>query len=70
MNQYGCPMMQFDDAECGVISASSVQLICITPPHARGEVVVSVLVRTQGKATGTLRFTYIMEITSISHCSG
>lgn len=49
---------------------TDVQITCVTPPHMQQEVLVSVLDPGRGRAAGTVTFTYDVQLSSISHCSG
>lgn len=51
-------------------SSTDVLLICVTSPHIQGVVEVSVVVAGKGKASGIATFTYNVQLSSISHCSG
>ena len=53
-----------------ITSSSATQILCITPTHSIGEVDVQIAVDGKGRASGEGRFTYQLEINSISHCEG
>lgn len=51
-------------------SSSDTQIVCSTPAHSIGEVEVQVSVDGKGRASGRGRFTYLLQVNSISHCEG
>ncbi len=49
---------------------TDVLITCVTTPHTQGEVEVSVSVSGKGRASGLILFTYTMQLSAVSHCSG
>lgn len=64
------PPLQFGAAACTVTVSTGTLLTCTTPPHDQGQVEVSVVVAGKGKASGEPLFTYNLQLSSVSHCSG
>lgn len=64
------PPSQFGAAACTVTVSTGTLLTCTTPPHDQGQVEVSVVVAGKGKASGAPLFTYNLQLSSVSHCSG
>ena len=62
--------MQIGGSLCAVTSSSDTQITCSTPAHSIGEVEVQVNVDGKGRASGEGRFTYHLEVNSVSHCEG
>ncbi len=62
--------MQIGNEDCTVTMASSTEVTCLTPAHAKGAWPVEMLVEGVGKAVGDVTFTYTLDVTSVSHCSG
>ena len=61
---------QFGGAPCAVSSIASTSIVCVTSPHPNGTVDVSVMVGGEGRASGDLHYSYMLQVASISHCSG
>lgn len=68
--QFVILMLQFGGVACVVILSTETVLTCLSPSHAQGEVEVSVTVAGKGKASGMALFTYNLQLSSVSHCSG
>ncbi len=62
--------MQIGNVDCTVTMASSTEVTCLTPAHTRGVWSVEVVVEGVGRAVGDITFTYALDVTSVSHCSG
>lgn len=68
--QFVVLMLQFGGVACVVTLSTQTVLTCLSPSHAQGEVEVSVTVAGKGKASGMALFTYNLQLSSVSHCSG
>ena len=51
-------------------SVTDAEVTCLTPAHVLGVWDVEVVVVGKGRASGTATFTYSVNITTVSHCSG
>ena len=62
--------LQLGDAECRVTDSTDSHVTCVTPAHMEREVEVKVLEAGTGRASGMVTFTFDVQLSSISHCSG
>ncbi|XP_013405337.2 fibrocystin-L [Lingula anatina] len=64
------PAVTIDGAVCNVTDFTTVQITCVLGPHAAGNYPIKLYTASEGNAMGTVEFSYLLNVTSVSPVTG